>query len=168
MASRPSLVACPGFSLLEVLAALALVAALAALAAGLASSTRARAARLRAEGELAVIATALEAYQRHFGAYPAGDEPAHLLASLSGRRGPTGAGADGPDFLGGTLARTEGRDPELLDPWGASYRYVAFVLPDGGYRLWSRGPDGKDQRDPAGRLDPNHPVNRDNVGPAGP
>lgn len=42
------------------------------------------------------------------------------------------------------LAKTLGKDPAFIDPWGNEYVYE-FPLEDGGpgYRLFSKGPDGK-------------------------
>ena len=51
---------------------------------------------------------------------------------------------DGGKSLQLWLAKTLGKDPAFLDPWGNEYIYE-FPLKDGepGYRLFSMGPDGK-------------------------
>lgn len=154
-----------GFSLLELLATLALVGALAAIACGVVSSTMARSARLRAEADLSTIATALEAYQRHFGDFPRTADPAHLLEALTGARGPGGIATTGPNFIGTAVDVSAEPAPVMQDPWGGAYRYRYDASWDFGYALWSAGPDGRDESGIDGRPAPGSAVNVDNVGP---
>lgn len=153
-----------GFSLLELLVTLALVAALAAIACGLIGSAGSRAARVRAEGDLSTIATALEAYQRHYGDYPRTVDPVRLFESLSGARGPSGAVVAGPDFIGSRVVLSPDPDPTLRDPWGNAYRYWYDASLDDEYLLWSAGPDGRDHVGGDGRPLPGHVANSDNIG----
>lgn len=155
----------PGFTLLELLTTLALVAALAAIASAVIGSTMTRSARLRAQADLSSIATALEAFRRHYGNYPRTDDPVQLLDALAGRRGPDAALAQGPNLLGTTLAITPGSAPLLEDPWGSAYRYRYDPSREGEYALWSAGPDGRDHLGADDRPVSGHPVNADNVGP---
>ncbi len=59
-----------GFTLIELLAVIAIIVILAGIALGAIQGAQTRAAIGRAKTELAVIATALEDYKRHYGDYP--------------------------------------------------------------------------------------------------
>lgn len=154
-----------GFSLLELLATLALIGALAAIACGVVASTMARSALLRAEADLSAIATALEAYQRHYGDYPRTTDPVRLLESLTGTRGPAGGTTTGPDFIGTAVGLSPEASSVMQDPWGNAYRYRYDASWNGEYVLWSAGPDGRDESGADGRPAPGSAVNADNVGP---
>lgn len=146
-----------GFSLLEVVSALGIVALLAAVGVGLAPALSHRSARVRAEADLAVLASALEAYRLAWGDYPqTGAWPAFvgpsgpvipetaeagLHAALCGRLGPTLRPAGVAAFLAPgavptLLGAEHGTDPSagevpdvFIDPWGRPYVY-AYRAPD--------------------------------------
>ncbi len=104
------------FTLFELLVVMGIVAILAGLTIGLAEGLERRSARLKALGELAYLAQALESYKAHYGDFPwiePGPEPGRggageLYAALIGNQGPTGGfglGVDGTD----ALAEVKGR-----------------------------------------------------------
>ena len=143
------------FTLLELLAVIAIIAVLAGIILGVGrhAAETGRVARTRAE--LAVLAAALEDYQRALGDYPQTDDAAQLLQSLIGRRGPRSAVIAARVLIETTRFRTSNaRDPfadasaVLIDPWDRPYRY-AYKVPAAGwtnssYVLYSAGPDGRD------------------------
>ena len=104
------------FTLLELLAVVALLALLSVLLLGAARRIGEVGRIARAKAELAVLAAALENYQRLYGDYPQTDDPAQLLQSLLGRLGPRNNVSSTRSWL--TLARYRtalSRDP-LVDP----------------------------------------------------
>ena len=82
-----------GFTLVELLVAMSALLILFALSFGVASGVSERAARVRAQGELAALAQALESYRAHYGDYPWVDPGSGgsraLYAALIGHRGAT-------------------------------------------------------------------------------
>jgi general secretion pathway protein G len=151
-----------GFTLSELLVVMAVIAILAGLTFGLMRGATERAHRSQATAELAVLATALESYQRHYGDHPRTASAAELLQALEGRRGPTGLPLEGRIFIEKDRFTT-GPDADgvvaLLDPWGNPYLY-RYEAGDGGYVLLSAGPDGEVAVDP---LDPEAATNADNL-----
>lgn len=150
-----------GFTLLELLAVIAVIAVLTGLVIGVGRRASEAGKTARAQAELAVLAAALEDYQRQYGDYPRTNDASRLLQSLLGRMGPWGDPVDGPvrlevakfaialpsapDLLLDPLVAA---DALLLDPWNQPYRYV-YRVPAGGwtnssYELYSIGPDGAD------------------------
>jgi len=153
-----------GFTIIELLAVIAVIAVLAGIVLRVRDGARERAQRDRAEGELAAMAQALEAYRATFGDYPwgQGDDALVLARALQGDILPDGrAPREVRPLL--DLQRFVFGDPEtlepfpadaspsravLLDPWGQPYRYRYRSDKDDaawqrrGYVLLSTGPSG--------------------------
>ena len=164
------------FTLLELLAVVALLDLLSGLLLGAARRIGEVGRIAQAKAELAVLAAALENYQRLYGDYPQTDDPAQLLQSLLGRLGPRNNVSSTRSWL--TLARYRtalSRDPlvdssaTLIDPWDQPYRYI-YKVPAASwgnvsYVLYSLGPDGQDIRAllAGGFADSKLPENLDNL-----
>lgn len=149
-------------TLIELLMVMAIIALLAGLTFGLMRGATERAHRGQATAELAVIATALESYKRHYGDYPRVHSPGEMLQALEGLRGPTGTLMEGRAFLETarfTSGPHAGDAAALLDPWGNPYLY-RYASGDGIYVLLSAGPDGEFAGDP---IDLEASANRDNI-----
>jgi len=163
------------FTLIELLAVIAIVGALAGLMLGFGTHVFTQAKRTRAQGELAVLAAALEAYRRHQGDFPHTNDPAVLLQALIGRRDPLNQPIAVPGVINLTLFSTiDGSDPHvdptarLADPWGHPYVYAyRTVVPweNSNFVLQSAGPDGSIHPvlAPGGFIAIAHPDNADNV-----
>jgi type II secretory pathway pseudopilin PulG len=126
-----------------------------------------QALRQQARAELAVLDLALESYRREVGTFPAGTTGAELWAALGGATA-------GRRWLDPAAHRLKSSDPgapgpELLDPWQIPYRYHRIGTSSAfGYVLYSVGPDGREfAPDAEGRVDFDHPDNRDNLYGAG-
>lgn len=148
------------FTLIELLTVMAVIAILAGImiGGGRHASTAGKVAR--AKVEVAAIASALEAYRRHYGDYPRTDDAAEMLQALVGRRSPAmgGLNPSGRVLLDLALFTTgDGSDPTqnaaavLVDPWDHAFIY-AYKSPGAGWTnpsfvLYSAGPDEK--ADPA-------------------
>jgi general secretion pathway protein G len=90
------------------------------------------------------IARALESCKRDTGKYPGSDEGLRALFSLEAESGD-------PGYRGPYL---EGTFEELQDPWGNAFEYrCPGQMNPGGYDLWSRGPDGKNDSGAKGSDD---------------
>lgn len=163
------------FTLLELLAVLAIIGALAGLMLGVGSHVFDRAKRTRAEGEVATLAAALEAYRRRHGDFPRTADAAALLQALIGRRDPLNQPIAAPAVIDlAHFAVAAGADPHsnptarLVDPWGNPYHYAYRTLTpweNSGFILQSGGPDGVIYRPllPGGFIAIAHPDNADNV-----
>ncbi|MCC5021462.1 MAG: type II secretion system protein GspG [Candidatus Synoicihabitans palmerolidicus] len=159
-----------GFTLIEIVVVIAIVAVLAAIVLNVSAGVQRRAAVDRVQAELAVLDAGLEAYRRVFGSYPQMSGGAVLLAALNGRAGPTGGAiVQAPIVLLAAFTLRED-DPAapgnvLLDPWDQPYVYQPYTSgPRRSYRLYSIGPDGRDQpATSAGGIDENDPANLDNI-----
>lgn len=142
------------FTLLELLAVIAIIAILGTILIGMGRRAVEAGKSARARAELALLAAALDGYQRVHGDYPRTGDAASLLQSLLGRRGPAGAALSGGSLIELARFSPEGaRDPHvdaavrLVDPWGQPYRYAyrseqPWTNPS--YVLYSLGPDGRD------------------------
>jgi len=141
-----------GFTLLELMVVLGIIAILAGLALGAGRRTVESGKVARAKGEIAVLAAALEAYQRGYGDYPQTDDGARLLQSLLGRRSPLNHAIGGRSCIESTKFTTAGGlDPltnfsaVLIDPWSQPYFYAyksQTPWTNPGFVLYSNGPDG--------------------------
>ena len=143
------------FTLIELCAVIALAAVLGGIAAVLISGAHARSAVARAQGELAVLAQALEAYQWRYGDFPQTVSPGEFYEALTGRRGPHGEALEPRGRMLIEMGRWTLLDADpwaagnvVLDPWDQPYHYAAFTrLANGvasrGFVLFSSGPDGR-------------------------
>lgn len=142
------------FTLLELLTVMGVIGVLAALSFGSGARVlRDRSLREKAQGELAVMAMAIEGFRRHYGGYPQTSDAAELFAALNGWRTPdnTPMSVRGLRFLepdGLTCAATSWDEAgnHVLDPWGRPYRYGYAPGPvwrAPGFVLYSYGPDGE-------------------------
>ncbi len=106
-----------GFTLVEVLTVIAIIALLAALILGLAGNAQKKAARSKAEAEIAQLESFVTDYQTRYGQVPQGDEVVLKKALVVGNH---------------TLTN-------LLDPWGMTYEYESSSKVT--FYLWSQGGD---------------------------
>ncbi len=162
------------FTLVELLTVLGIIVALAALSFGSgAMALRERSQRERARADLAALASALEAFRRHYGSYPRTDRPEDLFAALTGWRNADNAALPvrGRRFLEVAGLALEADAPgaptnRALDPWGLPYLYVFAPGPDWrapGYLLYSCGPDKLAGAHPGGRAPGAAAEDRDNL-----
>lgn len=147
-----------------------IIGVLAGITLSVSAGVRARAARDRAAGELAVLSVGLEDYRRVLGEYPQGEDATGLLAALAGQARPNGEALNRRPFVAFEALTLADPDPTLagnvlLDPWEQPYVYRSFRQgARSGYRLYSIGPDGLDVPPSAtGALDEDAAPNRDNV-----
>jgi general secretion pathway protein G len=142
------------FTLLELLAVIGLVAVLTGLVLGVGrrASDTGKAARARAE--LAILTAALESYRIAHGDYCRTDDPARLLQSLIGKRGPDYQSTTFRSLIEADRFTIRlGLDPftddtaVLIDPWGQPYRYAyksQTPWTNHSFVLYSTGSDGAD------------------------
>jgi len=163
------------FTLLELLAVLVVLAILTGILIGGGRRAAEAGKTARAKSELAVLATALEAYKRAYGDYPRTGEVTQLVQALIGRKGPTNRDLANRSLLEtARLAFANSADPfvnpvaVLVDPWGQPYVYAYQTAPpwdNPNYVLYSSGPDERDfPRLLAGGFpDTSNPANIDNI-----
>jgi prepilin-type N-terminal cleavage/methylation domain-containing protein len=136
-----------GFTLIELLVVMAVILILASITFGISRGVQGAQARAKAQGELAVLAQALESFKLRHGDYPwiTGTTPAirnqSLTNALTGRKIML---LEAPNrILGGFLADTAvetakrsvfiditrfstmgtGETMQIIDPWGNAYEY---------------------------------------------
>ena len=163
------------FTLLELVTVIAIIAMLTGLAIGAGRRASAASHGARAKTELAVLAAALENYQRMYGDYPRTDDTAVLLQSLVGHRDALGHLIAARSLIEVARFTTgESRDPftdaaaVLVDPWDRPYRYSYKTQEpwnNASYILYSIGPDGRDSGVllAGGFVDPAPQENADNL-----
>ena len=129
----------------------------------------------RARVELAALSVALDSYKLAYGDYPRTNQPARLLQSLIGKRGPDNQPVAGQTLIevakfitSGSLDPFSNEAAELLDPWGHPYRFVYKMQTpwtNPAYVLYSAGPDGSDAAALlyGGFPEATAPVNADNL-----
>jgi len=122
-----------GFTLIELLVVITVIAILAALALQTAGYVQKKAARSRAEAEIAALSAALESYKADNGDYPVG---------TNGNPDTTASSGTNNAFLRAALAPTTGKvyfefpkgmgtnttnisnpDQNIVDPFGGNYGY---------------------------------------------
>lgn len=142
------------FTLLELLAVIGVIALLTGLVIGAGRRASDTAKAVRARAELGALVAGLESYKAIHGDYPRTEDPAKLLQSLIGRRGPADQLATiRPLIEAARFSVRFGLDPfsnetaVLLDPWEQPYRYAyksqsPWANPS--YVLYSAGPDQGD------------------------
>ena len=163
------------FTLLELLTVLTIIAILAGIVLGVGRRAAESGKNVRARAELAEIAAALEAYKRTYGDYPRTDDPARLLQSLIGKKGPANAAISGPNLLeSARFTFANSGDPftnpavVLVDPWERPYVYAyksTSPWNNPSFVLYSIGTDGTDSAtlQPGGFPDVASPANADNL-----
>jgi len=153
-----------GFTLIELLVVMAIVLILASITFGITRGVQGAQARAKAQGELAVLAQALEQFKLRYGDYPwvTSNRNQSLTHALTGRSiiqrsgnnvtltSPISldeVGNEGrPTFI--DITRFNPSQPnELRDPWGNLYEYhykasggTGSSWEPFGYILYSRGP----------------------------
>lgn len=139
-----------GFTLTEMLVVIFLIGILASLILTISSGVFEKGNRSRAKAELEAISLALESYRQRLGDYPEVTTGRELFLALEGRIGPKGLTLSPPfpPFLeSGKFDLGDPDNPVLLDPWEHPYEYhyiePVSALAQSGFRLFSRGPDGK-------------------------
>lgn len=125
-----------GFTLVELLTVVAIIAILAGLILSTSGYIQKKAARSRAEAEIAAMEAALESYKADNGIYPDTDavkNPGALFEALTGSStaNPDNFGSNGKIYMelkpGSQF--DEGGTAEVLDPWGTAYKFKSD--PDG-------------------------------------
>jgi prepilin-type N-terminal cleavage/methylation domain-containing protein len=111
-----------GFTLVEVLTVIAIIALLAALILGLAGNAQKKAARSKAEAEIAQLENFVTDYQMKFGQVPQGSSAALKKA----------------------LATEMHSLSNMVDPWGGEYQYTNSSKVT--FYLWSLAGDTNNNR----------------------
>jgi len=142
------------FTLLELLAVIGVIAVLSAMVIGVGRRVSDTGKSARARAELVALAAALESCKAAHGDYPRTDDPARLLQSLIGKRGPAYQLLNARALIEVSRFITiNASDPftdesaVLLDPWEQPYRYAyksqaPWTNPS--YVLYSAGADRTD------------------------
>ena len=139
------------FTLIEILTVIVIIGLLAGLVVGAAKYAETKAARSRAEAEIATMEAALESYKTDNGIYPRTSFPrgdvrnsGSLVTFLIG--GPK-------EYYSFKVGETQTVSGVVcfIDPFGRPYNYYCTVPPPAGdqknqptFDLWSYGPDGLD------------------------
>lgn len=158
-ADSRKLTAISAFTLIEILTVIVIIMILAGLVVGAAKYAQTKAARSRAQAEIATMETALESYKNDNGAYPLSTT---TRATLSGPAGSTEVNNSGSLYtaLAGTLSgskvymtfkpnqtATKGGITYIADPFGSPYNYYCILgavdqMNSVTFDLWSYGPIG--------------------------
>jgi prepilin-type N-terminal cleavage/methylation domain-containing protein len=136
-----------GFTLIELLVVITVIAILAGLVLQTAGYVQKKAARSRAEAEIAALAAALESYKADMGDYPAGTNTttpftnnAFLRTALAPSSGKVYFEFSKRMGTGSNISET---NQAILDPFGEGYGYQypgdAARSGTNFYDLWSRG-----------------------------
>ena len=135
-----------GFTLIELLVVITVIAILAGLVLQTAGYVQKKAARSRAEAEIAALSAALESYKADMGDYPAGTNAAPGTGNAFVRAAL--APSTGKVYFEfskgmGTNANISETNQSILDPFGEGYGYQypgnATRSGTNFYDLWSRG-----------------------------
>ena len=144
--SKGNSTATHGFTLMELLAVITIIAILAGLVLQTAGYVQKKAARSRAEAEIATLAAALESYKADWGDYPAGtniNTPFTSNAFLRAALAPS-TGKVYFEFAKGmgTNSNISETNQSILDPFGTGYCYQYPGNTDRSgtnfFDLWSR------------------------------
>lgn len=178
-----------GFTLTELLVVIAIIVILFSLTVGGITFMQKKTALSKCKAQMGMITTALEEYKMDFGRYPVandtgvqGDSGSNELYKAlywdSDNDG-SGVGSDTDQRVylieldptskkqGWSSATTATNANEILDPWGAKYRYRSGADASGAvntecknpdFDLWSLGPDGKQ-----GNADGSNKEGQDNM-----
>ncbi|MBI4335643.1 MAG: type II secretion system protein GspG [Candidatus Omnitrophica bacterium] len=115
-----------GLTLIELITVIAILAILASMIVGAGQFARKKAARTRAESDIANLELALSAYKLDFNAYPEGENK-DLVDKLSNEEyGDSGGSGYDADWNGPYMNFKEkdlNSNKEYLDPWGVPYTY---------------------------------------------
>ncbi len=107
-----------GFTLIELLVVMAIILILAGLVLSATGGIQKKAARSRAEGEIAALGTALESFRSDNGDYPVNSNPA-ANSSLVTALMPTNGSKVYYEFRKKSLDSAN----NYIDPWGYNYNY---------------------------------------------
>jgi prepilin-type N-terminal cleavage/methylation domain-containing protein len=136
-----------GFTLIELLVVITVIAILAGLVLQTAGYVQKKAARSRAEAEIAALAAALESYKADMGDYPAGTNTTPPFTNNAFIRAAL-APSTGKVYFEfskgmGTNSNMSETNQSILDPFGEGYGYQypgdATRSGTNFYDLWSRG-----------------------------
>lgn len=152
------------FTMIELLVTIAIIVTLGAIAFRVGNGVVNRMNRAKADGEMQIIAQALDRYKMRYGDYPAKISDESLTKALLGLVAPAGAAMTEPRLIGeelnyavddnGTPADDTDDKTYLVDPWGNNYVYYYAAAGDittaPASRIWtsyafiliSAGPDG--------------------------
>ena len=143
-----------GFTLIEILVVLVIIMILVGIIIGAAKFAQTKAARSRAQSEIAMMETALESYKNDNGVYPR--STITRLDPLNGTNlySALVAGPNNPKtyftFKPNQIRVISATSTNIIDPFGVPYNY--FNPPPGGtdtatnstsFDLWSYGPDNQ-------------------------
>lgn len=111
---------CDAFTLIELLVVIAIIAILAGLTLAAVGGVQQKAARSRAESEIAALSAAIDSYKLDLGVYPASQTD--LLNELTGR----GTVNTNKVYFEPTagMVYTNATPNYFVDPWGVAYKYT--------------------------------------------
>ena len=113
-----------GFTLIELLVVITVIAILAGIVLNTAGYIQKKAARSRAETEIAALSAALESYKAEYGSYPTGTNaaPGTNNSFLRSALAPT-SGKVFMEFTTGMGGANSTTSTPVLDPFGSGYGY---------------------------------------------
>lgn len=148
-----------GFTLIEILVVLVIIMILVGIIIGAAKFAQTKAARSRAQSEMAMMETALESYKNDNGVYPPSTSSRQTVSGISGAIEIANSGSlyaalvAGPNnpktyftFKPNQIRAISTTETNIIDPFGIPYNYYRAGGTDTAtngvsFDLWSYGPD---------------------------
>lgn len=125
------------FTLIELLVVIAIIAILAGLTLAAVGGVQQKAARSRAESEIAALSAAIDSYKLDTGGYPPMDASTNTTAGVYSTLCPTGGSKVYFEPTAG-MVYTNATPNYFVDPWGAPYKYTTNPTVNVGFfDLWS-------------------------------
>jgi general secretion pathway protein G len=143
-----------GFTLIELMVVISVILVLAGIIVGGAKYAQTKAARSRAQAEIATMETALEHYKSDNGVYPLSTAMRLNAQANSGSLYAALAGGPGNPktyftFKADQIRAISATETNIIDPFGSAYNYYctqpvnADQTNNTSFDLWSYGPDGQ-------------------------